>query len=81
MGQGANILFNLITVIFLALTIAVVVVALSIATDSMEPPILAPEDTEIPPTEAVIPTLTPSSVPGAEAVATPVETETPEAAQ
>jgi hypothetical protein len=69
MGHGANILFNLIAILFLMLTVAVGVIVIGVATDSMEPPILAPEDTAIPPTAIeVIPTITPSPGPGGEIV-------------
>jgi len=59
-------LFNLITLVFVALTVVVILGAIAIAIDAMEPPFLAPDPTSVPPTAAVIPTLTPSTVPGAE---------------
>jgi hypothetical protein len=55
MGQGTNVLFNIVAVIFL----------------------VAPADTPLPPTQMVLPTLTPSPVPGA--ALTPDMTPTPEA--
>jgi len=75
MGQGTNLLFNLVTVVFLVLTVVVGIVVVSVAAGSMEPPVLAPEATLIPPTQRVMPTLTPSIVPGVEL--TPSMTPTP----
>ncbi len=64
-----NFLFNTITVIFLTLTLIVGLVVIMVAAGSMEPPILAPADTAIPPTTFAKPTLTPS--PGPELQITP----------
>lgn len=64
-----NFLFNTITVIFLTLTLIVGLVVIMVAAGSMEPPILAPEDTAVPPTQWFGPTLTPS--PGPELQVTP----------
>jgi len=69
MGQSANLFFNIVSTIFLVLTLVVGVIVISVLTGSMDPPILAPNATEIPPTQAVLPTLTPS--PGPSAVLTP----------
>lgn len=69
MGHGSNILFNLITLLFLGLTIAVLVVVLAVASDSMDAPILAPENTQPAPTVAPLPTMTPTL--GANLLATP----------
>jgi hypothetical protein len=66
MGQGSNLLFDAVAMVFLVLTVVVVLVVLSVASGSMESPILAPDATLVPPTERVNPTLTPSTVPGAE---------------
>ncbi len=66
MSRGTSCLFNLITLVFVVLTVVVIAGAVAIATDAMEPPFLAPDPTLVPPTAAVIPTLTPSTVPGAE---------------
>jgi hypothetical protein len=77
MGQGSNLFFNTIAVVFLVLTVIVGLVVLSVASGSMEPPILAPEATLVPPTERVNPTLTPSMVPGAELTLTPEATAQP----
>jgi hypothetical protein len=78
MGQGTNVLFNLVAVIFLVLTVVMVIMIFGVAAGSMEPPsFLAPADTPIPPTQLVLPTLTPSPVPGA--ALTPDMTSTPEA--
>lgn len=63
MGQGANLFFNLVSIIFLVLTLVVGIVVLSVLAGSMDPPILAPDATKIPPTGAVLPTLTPSPAP------------------
>lgn len=60
MGQSSNMLVNLITVIFLALTVIVLVVVLGVASGSMDSPILAPQDTQPPPTIAPLPTMTPT---------------------
>ncbi len=80
MRQGPNLFFNVVTVMFLVLTLLVGVIVLGVATGSMEAPILAPADTSVPPTEIVLPTLTPSLTPTS-AVALPDSTPTAEAAQ
>jgi hypothetical protein len=61
MGHGSSLLFDAIAMVFLVLTVVVGVVVLSVASGSMESPILAPDATLVPPTERVNPTLTPSS--------------------
>jgi hypothetical protein len=78
MGQGTNLLFNLVALIFLVLTVIMIVMVFGVAAGSMEPPsFLAPAATPIPPTQMVLPTLTPSPVPGA--ALTPDVPPTPEA--
>jgi hypothetical protein len=78
MGRGSNLFFNFVAMLFLVLTVVVIVMVFGVAAGSMEPPsFLAPADTPIPPTEMVLPTLTPSPVPGA--ALTPEMTPTPEA--
>ncbi|MBN2306078.1 MAG: hypothetical protein JXQ72_16465, partial [Anaerolineae bacterium] len=67
MGEGENLLYNLMTLIFVVLTLLVAIFALSIATGSADPPgFLAPADTEVPPTPFIAPTIPPSPMPGAE---------------
>jgi Na+-transporting methylmalonyl-CoA/oxaloacetate decarboxylase gamma subunit len=63
MGQGANLFFNTVSMIFLVLTVLVAIVVLSVATGSMDPPIFAPDETSIPATQFVPVTLTPSPGP------------------
>lgn len=63
MGQGADAFFNLVTIIFLTLTIAVGIVVAGVAADAMEPPILAPGPTATLPPILDMPTLTPSFTP------------------
>lgn len=78
MGRGSNLFFNLVAMLFLVLTVVVVIMVFGVAAGSMEPPsFLAPADTPVPPTEMVLPTLTPSPVPGA--ALTPEMSPTPEA--
>ncbi len=60
MGQGSNILFNVISLIFLALTVIVVIVVFQVASGAMDAPIFAPKATEPPPTVAPLPTMTPT---------------------
>jgi len=60
MGQGPNVIFNLITLLFLALTVIVLVGVLAVASDAMEPPFLAPAATLPAPTVAPLPTMTPT---------------------
>jgi hypothetical protein len=55
-----NVIFNVLTISFFALTGLWLAVFFSIAAGSMEAPIFAPQDTEVPATVAVMPTLTPS---------------------
>lgn len=69
MSHGSNILFNLITLLFLGLTVVVLVIVLAVASDSIEAPILAPEATQPPPTVAPLPTMTPTL--GADMLLTP----------
>ncbi len=64
MGQGANLFFDVVSIVFLVLTLLVGIVVLGVASGSMDPPILAPAATGVPPTQAVLPTLTPSPGPG-----------------
>ena len=78
MGQGSNMLFNVVSLVFLVLTVIVLVVVLGVAAGSMDPPIFAPDSTQPAPTIAPLPTMTPTlAVPGAMGEITP----TPEAAQ
>jgi hypothetical protein len=70
-----NFLFNTVTVLFLVLTLIVGLVVIMVASGSMEPPILAPADTLVPPTPWVGPTLTPS--PGPPPPVTPTVEATP----
>lgn len=76
MGQGSNLFFDIIAAVFLVLTLLTGIVVVAVATDAMEAPILAPDDDEVLPTQAVPLTLTPSPVPGQDA--TPVETPLPD---
>lgn len=55
--RGANILFNFVTIIFVALTLVVLGYALAVAGDVLEPPFL------LPPTDVPTPTLIPDSGP------------------
>ncbi len=84
MSQAANGLFNLLTIIFVALTIVAVVVVASILNDSMEPPsFLAPEETAIVPTLAMLasptpwPSWTPSLTPLPSNTPSPTPSHTP----
>jgi hypothetical protein len=70
-----NFLFNTVTVLFLVLTLIVGLVVVMVAAGSMEPPILAPADTLVPPTQWAGPTLTPS--PGPPPPVTPTLEATP----
>lgn len=64
MMQGVqSFFFNVVSLLFLALTIIVIVVTIGVATDRMDTPILAPEPTNVPPTPAILPTMTPSPTP------------------
>ncbi len=65
MGQGTSLFFNVVSAIFIMLTLLVLIVVISVAGGTMDAPFLAPEDTQPPPTIAQPPTLTPSPVPGA----------------
>ena len=65
MSSGANLFFNLVSTVFVVLTIMVAVVVLSVASGSMDAPVFAPDPTDLPATIAVPPTLTPSPGPGA----------------
>lgn len=64
MSQGESTFFDIVTIVFFVLTLSVGIVVLGIASDSIEPPILAPADDEPLPTQAFQLTLTPSPVPG-----------------
>jgi hypothetical protein len=87
MGTGSNLLFNIISFIFAALTIIVLVLIIGIMSDAMTPPFFAPEPTTIPPTSVLdlgitptrpfIPTFTPSNTP--DWTSTPTETPQPTA--
>jgi hypothetical protein len=63
MGQGTNLFFNTVSMIFLVLTVLVAIVVLGVATGSMDPPVFAPDKTSIPATQFVPITLTPSPGP------------------
>ncbi|MCD4686123.1 MAG: hypothetical protein K8S97_09325 [Anaerolineae bacterium] len=85
MSEGTSLFFDLIAVVFLALTVIVLVLVFGIVSGTMDPPILAPA-TDVPlPTEVFIPTYTPSPGPGteqptdADLTLTPVETPAPDA--
>lgn len=72
MSENTTFFFNVITIIFLALTLLVGLMVLSVASGSMEPPILAPGEDDPLPTEYVPITLTPSPIPpGVSMVGTP----------
>ena len=58
-----NLGFNFISLFFLALTVIVIVVTIGVMTDRMDAPILAIEPTNVPPTPAILPTMTPSPTP------------------
>jgi hypothetical protein len=70
-----NFLFNTVTLVFLVLTLIVGLVVVMVAAGSMESPVLAPADTDVPPTLWVGPTLTPS--PGPPPPVTPTVEVTP----
>ncbi|MBN1679431.1 MAG: hypothetical protein JW966_04015 [Anaerolineae bacterium] len=84
-----NSFYNLITFLFAALSIVVIIAVAGIASDSLEPPFLAPEATMILPTaipvgaleQPVFPTFTPSSTvpPTVTVTQTPTITRTPTA--
>lgn len=63
MGQGADAFFNLVTIIFVTLTVVVGIVVIGVAAEAMEPPILAPGPTATLPPVLDMPTLTPSFTP------------------
>lgn len=87
MGTGSSLLFNIVSLVFTALTIIVLMLVIGIAGDAVTPPFFAPEPTSIPPTSALdlgitptrpfIPTFTPSNTP--DVTNTPTETPTPSA--
>jgi hypothetical protein len=87
MGEGTGMFFDLIAVMFLALTVIVLVMIFGIATDTMDPPILAPATAAPLPPTLSFPTYTPSPGPGAETqpsdadmtLTPPVETPAPDA--
>lgn len=72
-----NFLFNTVTVLFLVLTLIVGLVVVMVAAGSMEPPILAPAATIVPPTPWAGPTLTPSPGPPPQIAPTVEATATP----
>lgn len=75
--MSENLVYNVVTVIFLTLTIIILVMVVGVATEAMTPPsFLAPEEPEPTPTRFIAPTFEPSAVPGAEL--TPEVTLTPE---
>ena len=52
MGQGTSLFFNVVSAIFIMLTLLVLIVVISVAGGTMDAPFLAPEDTQPPPTIA-----------------------------
>ena len=86
--RGANILFNLVTFVFVALTLVVIVYAVAIAGDMAEPPFLLPP-TDVPTPTLIpdlgeelptpfLPTFTPSHTPEPTETPEPTMTPTPE---
>ncbi|MBN1564220.1 MAG: hypothetical protein JXA10_10295 [Anaerolineae bacterium] len=63
MGSGPNLVFNLVTIVFLVLTVITGVIVLGVVMDSMDPPVFAPATDVPPPTQFVPATLTPSPGP------------------
>ncbi|NDJ79356.1 MAG: hypothetical protein GYB65_24155 [Chloroflexi bacterium] len=63
MSQGANLFFNLITLVFVVLTIVVAAITFGVASESMDPPFLAPPTDE--------PTTTPWAQPPPEPIQDP----------
>lgn len=63
MGSGTNMIFNIVSVVFLVLTVITGVIVLGVAMDSMDPPVFVPPTDIAPATPAVFPTLTPSPNP------------------
>ncbi|MCD4686122.1 MAG: hypothetical protein K8S97_09320, partial [Anaerolineae bacterium] len=59
MNRAANIFFNLVTMLFVVLTVTVLVVVLGIGGDAVDPPIFAPKDAAPLPTEVFLATYTP----------------------
>lgn len=81
MGTGANLFFNLISMLFITLTVVIGLGVVMVAVDSMEPPIFAPEPTlEVPPTVSY-PTLTPTMMPTVDPNFTPEAMPTGEVVQ
>jgi hypothetical protein len=79
MGRGGKYFFNCVTWIFLGLTVVMLGIIVAIASDAMEPPLLAPEKTEILPTLAAYaitpdPSWTPSNTPPPTDTPTPTPT-------
>jgi hypothetical protein len=58
--RGINVLYNILTIMFLGLTVLWVVIFFMVADGSMEAPIFAPPPTDVPPTLRALITLTPS---------------------
>lgn len=71
--MSQNFVYNLITFVFICLTVVIGILVLATATESIDPLILAPEDTAVPPTSyfdapitpppGFVPTFTPSNTP------------------
>ncbi len=83
MKRGASLFFNCVTFVFFLGTVGAAVVALGIAGGAMDPPFFAPDNTEIPPTVAMLisptpgPSWTPSNTPVPTSTSTPTATWTP----
>lgn len=72
MGRGPNLFFNIVSILFVVLTLLVLGVTVGVMTDSMDPPFLEPQPTDLPPTIRSLPGGTPTPIP--DVVETPVET-------
>ncbi len=64
MGQSESTFFDVVTMVFVVLTLLVGIPVIGIASDSIDPPVLAPDADEPLPTQAFQLTLTPSPMPG-----------------
>ena len=61
-----DVVFDLLTIVFLTLTLLVLVIVIGVVSGAMEPPIFAPAATAVPATMLAPPTLTPSPAPDAQ---------------
>jgi hypothetical protein len=75
--RASNVFFNVMTIIFLGLTALWIGIFFSVAAGSMEPPVFAPPDTDVPPTLLVPATFTPSATATASKTPFPTRTHTP----